>query len=186
MQDRRIRSRGVAWQLHAPDGLSRRRYEASCRAVLVLAVSIGLQVISLLIMAIGPLAAPTHDPATLTAAGRFFLTAEYDKEAYALGCVATVLLAVAMLHAWNRLVHRVAPARRGAFARRAGHLVLGLAVLGTGTFAFVMRSVSLRLVGARPVPADDLVRLAAPAALALATLTIAAGLAWRTERRRST
>jgi hypothetical protein len=137
-------------------------------------------------MALGPLAPPTHDPETLTAAGRYFLRAEYDKEAYALGCLVTVALACAGLLAWNRLLHRMVPTRRAAFARRAAPLFLSVAALGTAAFALVLRSVAARPMASHRLLTGDLLTLAALPVLALMVTGIALGLAWRAERGPST
>jgi hypothetical protein len=72
--------------LTVPDSLTPSLYWSSCRAVLVLTTCLGLQAIVVLMIGIGPLGELAYDPAELTAAGRFFLSAEYDTQAYATGC----------------------------------------------------------------------------------------------------
>lgn len=173
----------VGW-LVEPPGIGRRAYDASCRSLLVLMTAVGLQLIALLMMAIGPLATLGADPATLTDAGRFFLSAEYDKEAYAIGCIATVLLGAGGVTAWNRRLHRIAPARRARVARRAVRAAGAAASLSTVAFAVVLHVASSHVSASGEVPTPDLLRLAAVPALTLAAIALGGLLLARAERGR--
>lgn len=166
-------------RLTVPDFLTARLYWSSCRAVLVLAISLGLQAIVVLMVGIGPLAESTYDPSILTGAGLFFVSAEYDLQAYAAGCVATVLLVCAGLWAWNRYLFRVGSDGGEWAARRGAGFMLALAVLSFAAFWTVLGSIGPGFADARRVATGDLILLAAPAVLTVVVTAAAYGIGWR-------
>jgi hypothetical protein len=163
-------------RLTVPDFLPARLYWSSCRAVLVLAISLGLQTIVVLMVGIGPLAESTSDPATLTGAGLFFVSAEYDIQAYAAGCVATILFVCAGLWAWNRVLFRVGPDGRESAALRGTRFLLALAVVSFAVFWTVLGSIGPGLGDAGRVATGDLMSLAAPGVLAVVVTASAYGI----------
>jgi hypothetical protein len=172
-------------RLRVPDSLAPPLYWSSCRAVLIFTTCIGLQVTVVLMIGIGPLAELATDPTELTAAGRFFLSAEYDTQAYAAGCVSTLLFACAGLWAWNRHLIRAERECVESVARWGARFQLGLAVASFAVFWAVLSSIGPGLADARRVAVGELLLLAAPAFLALAVVASAYGLQWRAKKRRS-
>jgi hypothetical protein len=173
------------FRLTVPDSLTPSLYWSSCRAVLVLTTCLGLQAIVVLMIGIGPLGELAYDPAELTGAGRFFLSAEYDTQAYATGCVSTLILACAGLWSWNRHLIHTEPERAQFVARWGACFQLGLAVLSFAVFWGLLASIGPGLADSRRVPIGDLLLLASPACLTLGIVVSAYGLAWRAKNRQS-
>jgi hypothetical protein len=165
--------------LTIPDTLPSSLYWSSCRAVLVLTTSLGLQVTAILMIGIGPLAELPYDPAELTNAGRFFLSAEYDTQAYAAGCALTILLAWAGLSVWNRLLLAAREERAESLARSGMRLLVGMAVGSLGGFALLLAWVGPGLADDRQVEGAVLVLLSVPILLTLVVVGFAAERARR-------
>ena len=173
-------------RLTVPDFLTARLYWSSCRAVSVLAISLGLQAIVVLMVGIGPLAESTYDPSILTGAGLFFVSAEYDIQAYAAGCVVTMLLVCAGLWAWNRYLFRVGPDYGELAARRGTRFLLVLAVASFAGFWALVRSIGRELADPWRLATGDLLVLATPAAVALMVTASVYAISWRATPGRST
>ena len=122
----------------------------------------------------------------LTNAGREFLSAENDTEAYALGCISTLLLACAGLWAWNRMLFRDGPDRAEAAARWGARSLFGLAGVSLAIFWVVLVSIGPGLAETRRVPAGDVLILAAPGLLSIAVVIFAYANLWLAAIRRST
>lgn len=160
------------FRLRVPDFLSDACYFRSCRAWLVLSTCLGLQAIIVSMIGFGPLPELPHDPATLTDAGRVFLAVEFDTQAYAAGCFATLLIALLGLWAWNRCLFWVGRDRARWMSRRAPSVMLGAAALDLAVFGIVVVQVAPSLAESRRVPLDVLIALAAPGSVAIAILII--------------
>jgi len=167
------------FRLQVPDSVTHSCYFRSCRAWLVLSTCLGLQAIMVLMIGVGPLAEVPYEPATLTNAGRFFLAAEYDTQAYATGCVLTVLLACLGLWVWNRCLSRIGRARAEAVSRRGASVMLGVAVMNVVAFAGVVIRVAPGLTDSRRVSPDVLFALSAPGAVVIVAMIV---VLWRVLR----
>lgn len=152
--------------LSIPDSVSAHRYWASCRAVLLLVTSLGVQSTALGMIAIGPLAESPYDPRTLTRVGRSMLTVEFDPEVYAVGCLATVLLSCGGIWAWNRILRRADSDQRETIAGQGLRAMLAIAAASSLGFGAVLAWVGPGFADTRIVAASDLQLLAIPTILA--------------------
>jgi hypothetical protein len=171
-------------RLSVPDFLvtSPSLYGYSCRAALVLTTSLGVQMTAFLMIAIGPRAESPYDPRTLTRVGRSMLTVEYDPQAYAAGCLVTVILSCVGIWTWNRMVFHVHSEISDEIMRRGMRLMLVLAAASSLGFGTAIVWISPRLAGARRVAESDLLVLATPTLLASACLLFAFWTVWRGAR----
>ena len=152
-----------------PPALARAHYEASLWAVLVLGVSLGLQGIATLMVAVGPLAEPP--PAeTLTLVGQLNLTPSHDLGAYAAGCVATVVLIALLVRAWSWRLCRADLADPIRAAVLGAGLHAGLAVLSLGAWFLALDFLRDSFAEALILPRWGLALLAAPTCVALVAI----------------
>ena len=159
----------------APTRIALEQYRRSSWAVLLHAVSLGLQATVTLMTATGPLAAPPVAE-DLTLLGQVTLNPSYDLRAYSAGCLLTVLLMYLSVRLWSALLGRpglVQPAR----AATPGPTVCGLlAVAGLALYLVAIDSVRLSFSHDGMLPVRSLLRLCAPALLSL--LAVGGGSIW--------
>jgi hypothetical protein len=114
------------------------------------------------------------------------VSAEYDLQAYAAGCVATVLLVCAGLWAWNRYLFRVGSDGGEWAARRGSRFLVVLAGVSFAGFWVLVRSIGRELADPWRLATGDLLVLATPAAVALMVTASVYAISWRATPGRST
>ena len=138
-------------------------------SALAFAVSLGLQLTVLAMLALGPLAEP-FAASTLTAMGQKNMRPENDLLGFYAGCVTTVALSWAAVRLFETRLAGLTALRAERAARRASRVQGVLAAASLGLFSSWAQAAGASVTADGRLSGSTLARLALPGILALALL----------------